>query len=278
MKKIILLTSFFLLTNLTIAQKKEKIKGSKQVTVEIKQIASFENLEVTDNLEVYLVKGKEASVEIDADDNLHENVAINTNGKTLQLSTYKTVSGAKKFTLRVTYTDDFKMLISKTESKISTLTDLDLETITFKAYDDSKLFLNSRSKSFSLFLDDNSKAEINVKGENTILNLSKNSNLKSLLVTKTLVCDMYQNAQAKIEGDCDELKLRLDNNTTANAKNLTAKTAEITTELFSTTSIQVKTNTLISMSGKSEIELYGEPKIELKKFTDNAVLKKKTLK
>lgn len=278
MKKVLLLSSFLLLTNFAIAQKKEKIKGSKQVTVEIKSVKSFENLEITDNLEVYLVKGKEASVEIDADDNLHENVAINTNGKTLQLSTYKTVSGAKKFILRVTYTEDFKMLISKTESKISTLTDLDLETITFKAYDDSKLFLNSRSKSFSLFLDDNAKAEINAKGQSTIFNLSKNSNLKALLVSNTLVCDMYQKAEAKIEGDCDELKLRLDNNATANAKNLTAKTAEITTELFSTANIQVKTNTSISMSGKSEIELYGEPKIELKKFTDNSVLKKKPLK
>ena len=278
MKYILLLTSFFLLTNIAIAQKKEKIKGSKLVTVEIKPVSSFENLEITDDLEIYLVKGKEASVEIEADDNLHENVAIISNGKTLKLGTYKAVSGAKKFQLRVTYTDEFKLLISKTYSKISTLTDLDLETITFKAYDNTSLFLNSRSKSFSLFLDDNAKAEINVKGQNTILNLSKNSNLKALLVSNTVVCDIYQKAAAKLEGDCDELKLRLDNNGAVNGKNLTTKIAEIVTELNSTVNIQVKTSALISMSGKSEIELYGEPKIELKKFIDNAVLKKKPLK
>lgn len=278
MKHILLITAFLLVTNATIAQKKEKIKGSKLVTVEIKAVPSFENLEITDNLEIVLVKGKEASVEIDADDNLHENVAINTTGKTLKLGIYKTISGAKKFILRITYTDEFKLLISKSDSKISTLTDLDLETITFKAYDNSNLFLNSRSKSFSLFLDDNAKAEVNVKGQNTILNLSKNSNLKALLVSNAIVCDIYQKAEAKIEGDCDELKLRLDNNATVNGKNLTAKSAEIMTELNSTASIQIKTNATISMSGKSEIELYGDPKVELKKFADNATLKKKPLK
>ncbi len=278
MKHVLLLTAFFLLTTATIAQKKEKIKGSKLVTVEIKSVSSFESLEIADNLEIFLVKGKEASVEIDADDNLHENVSIITNGTTLKLGIYKTVVGAKKFLLRVTYTDEFKMLISKSDAKVSTLTDLDLETITFKAYDNSNLFLNSRSKSFSLFLDDNAKAEVNVKGLNTILNLSKNSNLKALLVSNTIVCDIYQKAEAKIEGDCDELKLRLDNNAAVNGKNLTAKIAEITTELNSVASVQVKTSASISMSGKCEIELYGEPKIELKKFTDNAILKKKPLK
>ena len=169
-------------------------------------------------------------------------------------------------------------MLSKTESKINTLTDLDLQTITFKAYDGSKLFLNSRSKNFTLFLDDKSKAEINVKGDNTILNLSKNASLKALIVSNTMVIDMYQNTDAKVEGDCNELKLRQDNSSSFTGKNLTAKIAEVSTELNATASIVIKTTATLALSGKSEIELYGEPKIELKKFTDSAVLRKKPMK
>ena len=40
-------------TTLTFAQKKEKIKGSKKVTIEQKEIGSFNALEVEDNLEIY---------------------------------------------------------------------------------------------------------------------------------------------------------------------------------------------------------------------------------
>ena len=55
-KKIYLLFAFLFLTTISVAQKKEKIKGSKIVTVSVKEIPSFENIEINDNFEVFLVK------------------------------------------------------------------------------------------------------------------------------------------------------------------------------------------------------------------------------
>jgi len=40
----------------------------------------------------------------------------------------------------------------------------------------------------------------------------------------------------------------------------------------------VATKLSIDASGKSEIQLYGEPKIDLKRFTESAVLTKKPSK
>ena len=71
MKKIILLI-FLLLSAMTFSQQKEKVKGSKIVKLEQKQVENFESIEVEDNLEVFLVKGKECGLEIEADDNLIE--------------------------------------------------------------------------------------------------------------------------------------------------------------------------------------------------------------
>ena len=274
MKKILLVSISLLLTFATFAQKKEKIKGSKIVKIEVKPVAAFETIDISDNLEIYLIKGASCSVEIDADDNLHSFIDIISKGKMLYLSTLKTVTGAKKFILRITYTSDLKQIILHNKVKTNSLTDLDLETITFKLYDDAQLFATSMSKSFSLFLDDQARAEINLKGEKTTLNLSKKSELKALIVSSDIILDMYQKADAKVEGDCNNLKVRLDNSARFYGKNMVSKAVDITSELDAKGSIFAKNTIKINASGTSIIELYGEPKIDLTKFTDSASLKK----
>ena len=278
MKKILLCAAFCILVSSVFAQKKEKIKGSKNVTVEIKTVDNFENLDVSDNLEIFLVKGNSASVEIDADDNLHSIIDISPKGKTLYLSTSKAVSGSKKFTLRITYTTDLKQVLLHNEATARSLIDLDLETITFKNYDETKLFVTSKCAEFSLFLDDKAQAEINLKGEKATLNLSKKSELKALIVTDEIFIDQYQKSEAKIEGDCNSMKIRLDNDAQFSGKNLVAKAAELTTELNSKATINVKNAVQISVSGSSEIEFYGAAKVDMVNFTDTAILKKMVLK
>jgi hypothetical protein len=90
--------------------------------------------------------------------------------------------------------------------------------------------------------------------------------------------DMYQKATATIEGDVNSLKLRLDNYVNFTGKNLTSKIADITTEGSSNCSIEVVEKAIISASGKSEINLHGEQKIEINKFSDNALISKKNNK
>jgi hypothetical protein len=125
---------------------------------------------------------------------------------------------------------------------------------------------------------DKSKTELNLKAENATIELSKNSHLKALIAATQLKLDLYQKATAVVEGDVAELKLRMDNNSEFTGMNLIAKTAELVAEGNSTTSINVVANATIEASGKSEIQFYGDAKIELKKFTENTVIMKKALK
>ena len=73
-------------------------------------------------------------------------------------------------------------------------------------------------------------------------------------------------------------KFRLDNNTNFNGKSLYVKNAELTCEAYSNISINVKSTISIEASGKSEIQLYGDQKIDMKRFVDRAVLMKKPIK
>jgi hypothetical protein len=277
MRKIITLTILFI-SVLTFAQKKEKIKGSKIVKLEQKQVGDFESIEVEDNLEVFLVKGDDCALEIEADDNLIEFVDYKLTGKNLRISTTRDMSSYKKLSVRVIYTDNLNMVIAKDETNVTALTDVTVDNVTFKSYDYAKLFLNAKTKNFTLMANDKSKVELNLKSDKTAVDLSKSAYVKALISTAEMRFDMYQKSAADIEGDVLNLKLRLDNTSDFTGKKLTAKTALVEVGAYSKTSINISGNATIDASGNSEIELFGEPKIEMKRFTESALLKKRPIK
>lgn len=277
MRKIITLTILFV-SVLTYAQKKEKVKGSKIVKLEQKQVDDFESVEVEDNLEVFLVKGDECSLEIEADDNLIEFIDYKLTGKNLRISTSRDMSSFKKLSVRVTYTDKLNMVIAKDETNVTALTDVTLDNVTFKSYDYAKLFLNAKTKNFTLMANDKSKVELNLKSEKAAVDLSKSAYVKALISSGEMRFDMYQKASAEVEGDVLNLKLRLDNSCDFTGKKLTAKTALVEVTAYSKASINISGNATIDASGNSEIELYGEPKIDLKRFADSAMMKKRPIK
>lgn len=277
MRKTALLALLFVAATLS-AQQKEKIKGSKIVTVEQKEIGEFENLEVSDNLEIFLIKGDKCGVEIEADDNLHEAIEVNLHGDLLQLSASKEISSAKKFSVRITYTDSFKMVTAKNQANVTALADIMLNNFTFKAFDNAKIFANAKCKAFTLMANDKAKAELNLTAEQTTIELSKNAQLKALISSAAIKFDMYQKSVAVIEGDVTDLRLRLDNNANFTGKNLTAKNANLVAEGYTVCSILCNTWMAVEASGKAEISIYGDQKIDLRKFADNATLYKKPTK
>lgn len=278
MKKNTILILLLLVSTLALAQKKEKIKGSKTVTIEQKEIGDFDALEVSDNLEVYLEKGEKSELKIEADDNLHDIINIDLSDKKLRINTSKTVTNYKKLIVRITYTNELKSITSKNEAIVNAIQEVQLDEIGFHSFDDSKLNLNVNSKHFTLQSDNDSKTELHLKTEIATIELSKKATLKALITATDLKCDLYQKAKANLEGDATNATIRLDNNTQFTGNNLIIKTATLVTESYSNCKINVNTNISIDAAGNSEIQLFGDPKIEMKRFIDNAILSKKPTK
>ena len=276
MKKFtVLLVLLLLSTSFVLAQKKEKIKGSKMVTTELREIGSFESLEIEDNLEVYLEKGDKAEIKIEADENLHNLIISDLKDKALLIYASKKPVSFKKLIVRITYTNDLSIVTSKNETTINAIQEIELENITFKNIDYSKLFLNVNAKNFILQSEDKSKTELNLKSENTSIELNKNATLKALITTIDLKVDLYQKAKATIEGDATTAKIRLDDNSSLTGNKLTVKNIDVTTEGDSSCSVNAVTTAVIDAAKKSEIQLIGSPKIEIRKFADEAKLLKK---
>ena len=275
MKKHTAILLLLLSTTLLFAQKKEKIKGSKTVTVEQRKVGDFESLTVEDNLEVYLERGERTELKIEADENLHDIISLDLSDNLLRIYTTKQATNYKKLIVRVTYTNDLNMVTSKNETTVNAIQEILVNDLTLKAHDASKLFLNVNAKNFVLQSDDKSKTELNLKSENTTIELSKNASLKALVTTTDLKVDMYQKSDATIEGDAANAIIRLDNNSSLTGNKLTVKNVDVTTESYSNCSVNAVTTVIIDAANKSEIQLVGAPKIEIRKFADEAKLIKK---
>lgn len=275
MKKHIPLLLLLLFTSLSFAQQKEKIKGSKIVTLEPKEISSFNQIEIEDNLEVFLERGEKNEIKIEADDNLHEIIKFDLRDNILRLYTSKEAINYKKLIVRITYTNTLDMVSTKNQSSVNAIQQILLANITFKTNDNSQLYLNVNSKNFILQADDKSKTELNLKSENATIELSKNASLKALVNAVDLKCDLYEKSNATIEGDVTNANIRLDNSSTLKGNKLTVKNADVTTEGNSNCGLFVETNIIIEAVDKSEIEILGAPKIEIRKFEGEAKLLKK---
>jgi hypothetical protein len=275
MKKYITILLLLLSSTITFAQTKEKIKGSKTVTIEDKEIGNFYSLEVDNNIEVYIERGETAELKIEADDNLHDIITIDLQDNILRLSTTKEAIRYRKLIVKLTYSKDLNLVTARNDATINAIQEVLVDSITFRSFDNSQLFLNVNSKDFVLQSDDESKVELNLKSENSKIELSKDASLKSLIVTQSLACDLYQKATAKIEGSATNAAFRIDSNSNLIANKLTVENIDLTSEGYSSCSVYAETSITIDASANSEIQLFGEPKIEMKRFVDEAQLLKK---
>lgn len=278
MRKYTVIILFLLSITAGLAQKKETIKGSKIVTIEQKEIGDFDALEVGNNIEVYLDRGEKSELKIEADENLHSIITIDLDSKTLRVFTSKEATNYKKLIIRITYTNDLNSITAKNNAVINAIQEIQLNDIAIKTFDNSRLFLNVNTKSFILQSNDKSKTELNLKSENTTVELSKYSELKALITSDNFKCDLYQKSKANLEGDVNKAIIRLDNNSQFTGNNLVIKNAELIAESYSKCSINASLGLSIEASGNSEIQLYGDQKIEMKKFVESANLIKKPTK
>ncbi|KQO20329.1 hypothetical protein ASF10_16720 [Flavobacterium sp. Leaf82] len=275
MKKNTAILLLLLVTTLSFGQRREKIKGSKIVTTSIKEVGEFDGIEADDNLEVYLERGEKNEIKIEADDNLHDIIGMDLREKVLRLYTSKESTIFKKLVVRVTYTKSLKTVIAKNESVVYAIQELQLDDITFNTFDYAKLFLNVNSKKFSLFADDKSRIELNLKSEDANLQLSKNSAIKTLVSAIKFRCDLYQKAVAAIEGIAEKATIRLDNNSVFTGTKFTLKEANLTTEGSAAATVLAENSISIAAGDKSEVSLFGNAKIDITRFTEEAKLIKK---
>ncbi len=258
------------------SQKKEKIKGNKIVKLQQYPISPFTTLNLNENIEVYLLKGETPLLEIEADENLHDvfKYTVSENGS-LTIHTTHRIIAKKKLKIRITFTDELTTIIASDKAKVNSLMDFDMKTLNIKAKDNAKIYITAKTTNFTLTTSNHAKVELNLEAEKAVVLMNESSNIKALINASELKIDLYQKATAKIEGDANQLDLRLDNTTFFKGQKMTVENCNLITEGNSDCYIEVKNGLTVEASGSSKVFVYGTPKITLNKFSDSAAIYKK---
>jgi hypothetical protein len=277
-RNLILLVFAFGCISMTSAQKKEKIKGDRNVTVKETPIDAFNKIVVNDKFKVDIIEGAEAKVFIETDDNLHDIIQFSVTDSVLNFNTTKKITSSKKMSIKVTYSNILKHIETLNDAEISSLTSVNLPEVTLTNSGNSKAFLNIKTEKFKHINSDKARVKLNLEAGIATLELGENTKLEALINADSLQVDMYQRSDAKIEGEVLSLDITADNSSTFTGKNLTANTCNVVSGLNTDIYLQVKEQLAIDASGNTEIYIFDNPKITIHNFKDTAKLYKKETK
>jgi hypothetical protein len=257
------------------AQDDDKVKGDRNVTIKQTYIDPFQKIVVGENFEVEIIYNKRPSVEIEADDNLHEFINFEVKDSVLSFNTTKNITSSKKMSIKVNYGDEFQHIEILDDAEVRSLTSLEFKNATLKTSGSSKAYLNIKADSFQFSSLDKAKVKLNVTAKMVTIHLSDNSKLDALVNAPESKFDLYQRANADIEGTTENTIIRTDNNAKFNGNKFTTKTAKVVCEISSDIYIEAIESISIEASGSSSVYLFGAPKITINKFLDTAKLQKK---
>lgn len=268
---------FILVANVTVsfAQKKDKIRGNKNVKFIQTPVENYHTLEIGEDMEIALVQGQMPMVEIETDENLHEVINfVSANGR-LSVQTTRRITSSKMLKIRVYHTGSLVDLIVKEDAKVSSLGNTDLQKLHITASNSAELYLTLRAEDFKLTASQKSEAELNLTSGKSAFVLSDDAKVKALINARECTIDLYQDAEADIEGDVKQLSLRADNTTNFEGEKFTAVNASLIAEGRSECYINTSENLSVEASDGAKIYIHNTPKITLEKFQGNAILYKK---
>jgi hypothetical protein len=274
-KTVLILVVMILTTPMILAQGDDKIKGNRNVTIKQTYIDDFETIIVDGDFSIEIVYNSKPSVNIEADDNLHEVIQFNVVDGVLTFTETVRISSKKKLSITVNYGEALKHIETKGAGEIRSLTSMELENVTLTTSDDSRAYLNIKASSFLYKSSGKSKTRLNLTADSTKVELNDNSKLDALINSKIADFDLYLRSDAVIEGTANTSVIRLDNSTNFNGAKFDVKTVNVSLEDTSDLTISATETISIAASGDSEIYLFGSPVITITKFEDTAKLQKK---
>jgi hypothetical protein len=256
------------------AQKKEKIRGNREVTTVIYEIDPFTTLEVRENLEITLLNGTTPKVEITADENLHEVFDINVADGILNIITTKDIRAKKKLEIFVTIAEDISKFDIGDRTKLKSLTTLNINQAEINAMDSAELDL--KIKADSLAINSYGKAEhtYEITTRSLALNAFEDTEME-LDVTADSIASYLEFADVKLKGQTDKLKLEVKEKGEFIAHELVAKDIHVTTTEQGRAVVNASKKITIIAEHRSEIDLLGNPaSIEIVKFEGETTLRK----
>jgi Putative auto-transporter adhesin, head GIN domain len=273
MRTLVLITLFLFCLNIT-AQKKQKIKGNKEVVEVYNNLEPFTKLEVMDELEITLMQTQYEGYRLKTDSNLVDVIKFEIIDGTLKIYTTKRIVSDKKLEIYLTFNSLEKITLGK-NSKLKGQNNLRISTLELTCADESVFDLDIQSDEFSVLMNGNANGRLKLNTISSTMILNDNAYLKGSISAEDFDLTLNKRADMNIEGSTDELNLIASGSSDVKAKKLKVTRATINASNTSDIYVYASKKLSIYAKGKSFIYVYGNPEIEVEGLNDKSQIIKK---
>ena len=275
MKKLLIFLLATGLCTLSYAQKKPKIKGNKDVTQVIGDIPEdFNALEIDDGLKVNISQGVENSYSLNIDSNLAQVIQFFVVDSILKVYTTNKIVSSKKLEITLSV-KGLEHLILKNDAEVIGEGPFNSERFYVSGYNSSRMDLDIRAEDVTITLHRNAGGKISVTSENTTIVMSDRTDLKAYAVCDNIRVTVNNSADLDLDGDAEYAAFNLKESSTLNARKMRVSSVDLYTSNKSDVYVNATKTLEVYAKGSSNVYVYGNPKLEIKGFTDKSKIIKR---
>ena len=275
MKKYTILLLLSIFSIVTFAQKKEKIKGDKNVTTVTNGFdKGFTTIEVFDNLKVTLTKSLQNSYTLTTDENLHDVIQFTINEGVLKIYTTSNIVKSKKLDITLSLYN-LESIFLKDDAELKMDKVFDSNTIIINAQNSSQFDIETKASQATITMLNDAKGKLKLHADQIAITMADKTNLDADINTDNTNASLSSSAKLRLDGNSDKVLFTTIDSSELDAKRLKVSSANVNTKDKSELHIDARRNLAIDARDKSKIFVYSEPKIDIKKFTDRAEIIKR---
>jgi len=262
----------------------DKIKGNGINTMVETKVKGFKKIILNNDFKVTLIESENSKIEIETDENLHEEIEISVVDSILTIESSIKLKPKKKLDVVIFCTNKLKEIELNDDSEITSLRPVSVNNLLLTINDKSKAGLIIKSNYFKLInknkakLQLKSNSQLDIESSKADLYLAESANSLINIKSDTISVTLKKNAFLELKGDVNLANINNQNNGDLEAKSFNAKEINIIAKDHTKNELNAIEKITIEAFDKSQIELYGDPKIELNKFRNTSKLIKKETK
>ena len=275
MKKYTLLLLLSIFSIVSFAQKKEKIKGNKNVTTVTNGFEEgFTAIEISDNLKVSLTRSLLNSYTLTTDENLQEVIKLSVNEGVLKVYTTSNIVSSKKLDLTLSL-NNLESILLKDDAELKNDKAFDSNTIAINAQNSSKFEIELKANQATITMLNDAKGKLKLSADKTTITMGDKTNLDADINSDATNASLSRSANLRLDGNSDKATFNTIDSSELDARRLKVSSADVNTTDKSELHIDARKNLTIEAKDKSKIFVYSEPRIDIKKFADKAEIIKR---
>ena len=275
MKKYTLLLLLSIFSIVTFAQKKEKIKGDRNVTTVTNGFdKGFTAIEVFDNLKVTLTKSLQNSYTLTTDKNLHDVIQLTVNEGVLRVYTTSNIVKSKELHITLSL-NNLESIFLKDDAELKMDKVFDSNTIIINAQNSSQFDIETKASQATITMLNDAKGKLKLHADQIAITMADKTNLDADINTDNTNASLSSSAKLRLDGNSDKVLFTTIDSSELDAKRLKVSSANVSTKDKSELHIDARRNLSIDARDKSKVFVYSEPKIDIEKFTDRAEIIKR---